>query len=164
MTYTWDSLRNLVYYPSFQRPTAEKKKKKKTLVCAGVRVWNGNGSWLLFFPCMVTAWAAWDNVGRPGWGKTRSVNVRKGPPLTSKQKSWPTDDFNRAIYFCVPSPAQFPKATRWCYPETWPNSTLARCCPIVHAAKMAQGRRETIKRGFVPLYCSQWWWGKLRMM
>lgn len=160
MTYTWDSLRNLVYYPSFQRPTAE---KKKTLVCASVRVWNGNGSWLLFFPCMVTARAAWDSVGSPGRGKTQSVNVRKGPPLTSKQKSWPADDFNRAIYFCVPSPAQFPKATRWCYPETWPNSTLAWCCPIVHAAKMAQGRRETIKRGFVPLYCFQWRWGKLRM-
>lgn len=151
MTYTWDSLRNLVYYPSFQRPTVEKEREKKTLVCAGVRVWSGNGSWLLFFPCMVTARAAWDSIGRPGRGKTPSVNVRKGPPLTSKQRSWPADDFNWAIYFCPPSPAQFPKATRWCYPETWPSSMLARCRPIVRAAKMAQSRRETIKCGFVLL-------------
>lgn len=136
-------------------------KKKKPLVCAGVRVWSGNGSWLLFFPCMVTARAVWDSAGRPGRGKTRSVNVRKGPPLTCKQRSWPADDFNRTIYFCAPSPALFPEATRWCYPETWPNGTLAWCRPIVHAAKMAQGRRETIKRGFVLLYCFQRRRGKL---
>lgn len=82
-----------------------RKIKKKPLVCAGVRVWSGNGSWLLFFPCMVTARAAWDSAGRPGRGKTQSVNVRKGPPLTSKQRSWPADDFNRAIYFRAPSPS-----------------------------------------------------------
>lgn len=148
MPYTWDSLRNLVYYPSFQRPTVEKKKIR---VCAGVRVWSGNGSWLLFFPCMVTARVAWDSAGRPGRRKTQSVNVRKGPPLTSKQRSWPADEFNQAIYFCAPSPVQFPKATRWCYPETQPNSSFTWCRLIVHAAKMAQCRRETIKCGFVIL-------------
>lgn len=133
----------------FNVPLLRKKKKKR--VCAGVRVWSGNGSWLLFFPCMVTARVAWDSAGRPGRRKTQSVNVRKGPPLTSKQRSWPADEFNQAIYFCAPSPVQFPKATRWCYPETRPNSSLTRFRLIVRAAKMAQCRRETIKCGFVIL-------------